>query len=145
MINNERVIVASPLAPKAVGPYSQAVKFGNMIFCSGQIPLHPETGEVVGTDIATQTEQVLQNLEAVLRVVDSGLYQVVKTTVYLQSLDDFAEMNAVYARHFMVDPPARATVEVARLPKEVLVEIDCIAILPEKMTGGAALGVNTSI
>ncbi len=141
MINNERVVVASPLAPKAVGPYSQAIKFGNMIFCSGQIPLHPETGEVVGTDAAAQTQQVLSNLEAVLRVVDSGLFQVVKTTVYLKSLDDFAEMNAVYAQFFPVDPPARATVEVARLPKDVLVEIDCIAILPQRITGGApALG-----
>ena len=136
MINNERVIVASPLAPKAVGPYSQAVKFGNFIFCSGSIPLHPETGEVVGSDVATQTEQVLKNLEAVLQVVDSGLFQVVKTTVYLTSLDDFAEMNAVYAKFFPVDPPARATVEVSRLPKEVLVEIDCIAVMPQRIVGG---------
>jgi len=137
MINNERVIVASPLAPKAVGPYSQAVKFGNFVFCSGSIPLHPETGEVVGSDVATQTEQVLKNLEAVLQVVDSGLFQVVKTTVYLTSLDDFAEMNAVYAKFFPVDPPARATVEVSRLPKEVLVEIDCIAVMPQRIVGGA--------
>jgi len=137
MINNERVIVASPLAPKAVGPYSQAVKFGNMIFCSGSIPLHPETGEVVGHDAATQTEQVLKNLEAVLQVVDSGLFQVVKTTVYMTSLDDFAEMNAVYAKFFPVDPPARATVEVSRLPKGVLVEIDCIAVMPQRIVGGA--------
>lgn len=136
MINNERVIVASPLAPRAVGPYSQAVKFGNMVFCSGQIPLNPETGEVVGTDVATQTERVLKNLEAVLQVIDSGLFQVVKTTVYLTSLDDFSEMNEVYARYFPVDPPARATVEVSRLPKEVLVEIDCIAIMPQRATGG---------
>lgn len=140
MINNERVVVASPLAPKAVGPYSQAIKFGSMVFCSGQIPLNPDTGEVVGSDVATQTEQVLQNLEAVLRVVDSGLFQVVKTTVYLKSLEDFTEMNAVYAKHFPVDPPARATVEVARLPKDVLVEIDCIAILPQRVTGAPGLG-----
>lgn len=138
MINNERVVVASPMAPKAVGPYSQAIKFGNMVFCSGQIPLHPETSEVVGNDVATQTDQVLKNLEAVLRVVDSGLFQVVKTTVYLKSLDDFAEMNAVYAKYFPVDPPARATVEVSRLPKEVLVEIDCIAVLPQRIVGGSA-------
>ena len=132
MLNAERVVVASPLAPKAVGPYSQAIKVGNMIFCSGQIPLDPNTGEVVGADVATQTEQVLKNLEAVLRVVDSGLYQVAKTTVYLTNLDDFSEMNAVYAKHFQVDPPARATVEVSRLPKGVLVEIDCIAIVPDR-------------
>lgn len=138
MINTERVIVSSPLAPKAVGPYSQAVKFGNMIFCSGQIPLHPDTGEIVGSDVASQTEQVLKNLEAVLGVVDSGLFQVVKTTVYLKSMDDFPEMNAVYAKHFPVDPPARATVEVSRLPKDVLVEIDCIAILPQKIASGTS-------
>jgi 2-iminobutanoate/2-iminopropanoate deaminase len=136
MINSERTVVVSPLAPKAVGPYSQAIKVGNMIFCSGQIPLHPETGDVVGTDVATQTEQVLRNLDAVLRVVDSGLYQVAKTTVYLTNLDDFAEMNAVYGKYFQVDPPARATVEVSRLPKAVLVEIDCIAIVPERASSG---------
>lgn len=141
MLNNEKTVVASPLAPKAVGPYSQAIKVGNMIFCSGQIPLDPVSGEIVGTDAATQTEQVLKNLEAVLQVVDSGLYQVVKTTVYLKNLDDFAEMNAVYGKHFMMDPPARATVEVARLPKEVLVEIDCIAVIPERaMSGGPGIG-----
>lgn len=133
MINNERVTVASPLAPKAVGPYSQAVKFGNMVFCSGQIPLDPATGDVVGSDVATQTERVLKNLEAVLQVVDSGLFQVVKTTVYMTNLDDFSAMNEVYARFFQVDPPARATVEVSRLPKGVLVEIDCIAMLTPKV------------
>lgn len=143
MINSERIIVASPLAPKAVGPYSQAIKVGNLIFCSGQIPLHPDTGEIVGTDVATQTEQVLKNLDAVLRVVDSGLYQVAKTTVYLNNMDDFAEMNAVYAKYFQVEPPARATVEVSRLPKEVLVEIDCIAIIPERATN--APGINTGL
>lgn len=141
MINNERVVVASPLAPKAVGPYSQAIKFGNLVFCSGQIPLDPATGEVVGADVATQTDQVLKNLEAVLHVVESGLYQVVKTTVYLTNLDDFTQMNDVYAKYFAVDPPARATVEVSRLPKGVLVEIDCIAMLPPKVNAaGPALG-----
>ena len=140
MISNERIIVESPMAPKAVGPYSQAIKVSNMIFCSGQIPLDPETGEVVGTDVATQTMQVLKNLEAVLLVVSSGLYQVAKTTVYMTSLDDFAEMNAVYAKYFSVEPPARATVEVSRLPKGVLVEIDCIAVIPEKsMPAGPGL------
>jgi 2-iminobutanoate/2-iminopropanoate deaminase len=137
MISNERVIVSSSLAPKAVGPYSQAVKFGNVIYCSGQIPLDPKTGEVVGTDVATQTAQVLKNLEHVLNVVESGLYQVLKTTVYLTNLDDFAEMNEVYAGFFRVDPPARATVEVSRLPKGVLVEIDCIAALPNRLTGSS--------
>lgn len=132
MLNAERVVVDSPLAPKAVGPYSQAIKVGNMIFCSGSIPLDPASGEVVGSDVATQTEQVLKNLEAVLQVVDSGLFQVAKTTVYLKNMEDFPAMNEVYAKFFQVDPPARATVEVARLPKDVLVEIDCIAIVPDR-------------
>ncbi len=136
MLNAERVVVDSPLAPKAVGPYSQAIKVGNMIFCSGSIPLDPASGEVVGTDVATQTEQVLKNLEAVLQVVDSGLFQVAKTTVYLKNMEDFPAMNEVYAKFFQVDPPARATVEVARLPKDVLVEIDCIAIVPERASSG---------
>jgi 2-iminobutanoate/2-iminopropanoate deaminase len=129
---NDRIVVTSPNAPPAVGPYSQAIKVGNMIFCSGQVPLDPKTGAVVGTDVATQTEQVLRNLEAVLDVTNSGLFQVVKTTVYLQNLEDFAAMNAVYAKHFPIDPPARATVQVARLPKDALVEIDCIAIIPQR-------------
>ena len=129
---NDRVVVTSPNAPAAVGPYSQAIKVGNIIFCSGQIPLDPNTGAVVGTDVATQTEQVLRNLEAVLDVTNSGLFQVCKTTVFLKNMEDFPAMNAVYAKHFPVDPPARATVEVARLPKDVLVEIDCIAIIPQR-------------
>jgi 2-iminobutanoate/2-iminopropanoate deaminase len=129
---NDRVVVTSPNAPAAVGPYSQAIKVGNMIFCSGQIPLDPKTGQVVGADVATQTEQVLRNLEAVLDVTNSGLFQVCKTTVYLKNIEDFAAMNAVYAKHFPVDPPARATVEVSRLPKDVLVEIDCVAIVPAR-------------
>lgn len=141
MLNTERVVVESPLAPKAVGPYSQAIKAGNTIYCSGQIPLDPATGEIVGTDVATQTRQVLKNLEAVLRVLDGGLYLVAKTTVYLKNLDDFAEMNAVYAEFFQVDPPARATVEVSRLPKEVLVEIDCIAVLQDRTSShGPSVG-----
>lgn len=135
MLANDRVVVASPNAPAAVGPYSQAIKAGNLIFCSGQIPLDPATGQVLGTDVAAQTEQVLNNLRAVLEVVNSGFYQVVKTTVYLKDMGDFAAMNEVYARHFVVDPPARATVEVARLPKDVLVEIDCIAVQPFRESG----------
>lgn len=132
MLTGERVVVTTPAAPAAVGPYSQAIKVGNVVFCSGQIPLNPKTGEVVAGDVAAQTEQVLQNLSAVLDVTGSGLFQVVKTTVYLKNMSDFAAMNDVYARHFPVDPPARATVEVARLPKDVLVEIDCIAVIPNR-------------
>ena len=137
MISTDRVIVASPNAPAAVGPYSQAIKAGNLVFCSGQIPLDAKSGAVVGSDVATQTVQVLKNLEAVLDVVGSGLFQVVKTTVYLKNMEDFAAMNAVYAKYFQIDPPARATVEVSRLPKDVLVEIDCIAIIPTRSSGPA--------
>jgi 2-iminobutanoate/2-iminopropanoate deaminase len=143
MLSSERVVVSSPNAPAAVGPYSQAIKAGNLVFCSGQIPLDPKTGAVVGSDVAAQTEQVLRNLEAVLDVIGSGLYQVVKTTVYLKNMGDFAAMNAVYAKYFQIDPPARATVEVARLPKDVLVEIDCIALVPQRVS--AAPGLSTSI
>lgn len=132
MLTGERVVVSTPAAPAAVGPYSQAIKVGNVVFCSGQIPLSPKTGEVVSGDVGVQTDQVLQNLSAVLDVTGSGLFQVVKTTVYLKNMSDFAAMNEVYARHFPVDPPARATVEVARLPKDVLVEIDCIAVIPNR-------------
>lgn len=135
MLTNDRVVVVSPNAPAAVGPYSQAIKVGNLIFCSGQIPLDPASGQVVGTDVATQTDQVLKNLRAVLEVANSGLFQVVKTTVYLKNMGDFAAMNEVYARYFSMDPPARATVEVARLPKDVLVEIDCIAVMPNRDGG----------
>ena len=138
MITSDRIVVTSPNAPAAVGPYSQAIKVGNLIFCSGQIPLDPKTGQIVGTDVATQTEQVLKNLQAVLEVVNSGLFQVVKTTVYLKDMNDFAAMNEVYAKYFSVDPPARATVEVCRLPKDVLVEIDCIAIQPFREGGSGS-------
>jgi 2-iminobutanoate/2-iminopropanoate deaminase len=127
MLSQDKVAVVSSLAPAAIGPYSQAIKCGNFVFCSGQIPLDPQSGQVVGKDIASQTERVLQNLEGVLGATGSGLFQVVKTTVYLKSMDDFPAMNEVYAKHFAVTPPARATVEVSRLPKDVLVEIDCIA------------------
>lgn len=140
MISSDRIVVSSPNAPAAVGPYSQAIKVGNLIFCSGQIPLDPKTGQIVGTDVATQTEQVLKNLQAVLEVVNSGLFQVVKTTVYLKNMGDFAAMNEVYAKYFSVDPPARATVEVARLPKDVLVEIDCVAIQPFREGGSGVKG-----
>lgn len=130
MISTDKIIINSPSAPAAVGPYSQAIKAGNLIFCSGQIPLDPKTGAVVGSDVATQTDQVLKNLHEVLFATGSGLYQVVKTTVFLKSMNDFAAMNEIYAKHFELGPPARATVEVARLPKDVLVEIDCIAYQP---------------
>ena len=114
-------------APQAIGPYSQAVRMGEWVFCSGQVPLDPATGKIVDGDIATQTRRVLQNLEAVLKEGGSSLSQVVKTTVYLCDLNDFQEVNAAYAEFFEGVPPARATVQVSRLPAEARVEIDAIA------------------
>ncbi len=131
MISHNKVPIVSPLAPAAIGPYSQAIKCGEFIFCSGQIPLDPKTGQVVGSDVATQTERVLENLRGILEAAGSGLFQIVKTTVYLKNMEDFPAMNEVYAKYCPVDPPARATVEVSRLPKDVLVEIECIAHMPK--------------
>jgi 2-iminobutanoate/2-iminopropanoate deaminase len=120
-------IISTENAPGAIGPYSQAIKTGGMLFCSGQIPIDPVTGEFVSNDVAEQTEQVLKNLEAVLKAGGSGLDNVVKTTVFLADMGDFAAMNEVYARYFSDNKPARATVQAARLPRDARVEIDCIA------------------
>jgi reactive intermediate/imine deaminase len=114
-------------APAAIGPYSQAVAMGDLLFCSGQIPLHPITMQIVGETAAEQAEQVLTNLAEVLEAGGSGMGQVVKTTIFLASMGDFAAVNEVYAQAFGEHRPARATVEVACLPKSVLVEIDAIA------------------
>jgi len=125
----DRRIVSTPAAPSAIGPYSQAVVAGGFVHCSGQIALDPATMQVVGESAAAQAERVLVNLSAVLEAAGSSLGRVVKCNVYLASMDDFADVNEVYGRHFAGgEPPARATVEVARLPKDVLVEIDCIAL-----------------
>lgn len=125
----DRRIVSTSAAPSAIGPYSQAVVAGGFVHCSGQIALDPATMQVVGESAADQAERVLVNLSAVLEAAGSSLGRVVKCTVYLASMDDFADVNEVYGRHFAGgEPPARATVEVARLPKDVLVEIDCIAL-----------------
>jgi 2-iminobutanoate/2-iminopropanoate deaminase len=120
-------IVSTPNAPTAIGPYSQAVVSNGFAFLSGQIPLDPASGQLINGDIAAQTERVLENLKAVLESCGSSLAQVVKTTVYLKDMGEFARMNEVYARYFPQTPPARATVEAARLPRDVRVEIDCIA------------------
>ncbi len=120
--------VATNNAPQAIGPYSQAIITGNLVFCSGQIPLDPATTEIVGESITEQTKRVFQNLSGLLEAAGSNLGQVVKTTVYLKNMSDFAAMNEEYARHFGDHRPARAAVEVARLPKDVLVEIDAIAV-----------------
>ncbi len=115
-------------APRAIGPYSQAVVAGGFVFASGQIPLDPQTGEFVAGGVAEQTEQVLINLIAVLEAAGSSLDQVVKTTVFLADMKDFAAMNEVYGRYFSAEPPARATVEAARLPRDARVEIEAVAI-----------------
>ncbi len=123
-----REVIHTDGAPKAIGPYSQAVKAGGFVFCSGQIPLDPATMEVVEGSIADQTRRVLLNLKAVLEAAGSGLDRVVRTTVFLRDMGDFAGMNAAYAEFFPSEPPSRSTVQAARLPKDVAVEIDCIAV-----------------
>ncbi len=122
-------IIVTENAPGAIGPYSQAVRANNMIFCSGQIPIDPATGEFVSDDVARQTEQVLKNLSAVLEAAGTNLNNVVKTTVFLADMNDFAAMNEVYSKFFSENKPARATVQAARLPKDARVEIECIAII----------------
>jgi 2-iminobutanoate/2-iminopropanoate deaminase len=123
-----RDVVITEHAPQAIGPYSQAIKAGGFVFVSGQIPIDPTTGLIVQAEVAAQTDRVLQNLKAILTAAGTSLDNVVKTTVFLKSMGDFAAMNEVYARFWKKAPPARSTVEVSRLPKDVLVEIDVIAI-----------------
>ena len=125
----EKQRIHSSDAPAAVGPYSQAVRVGEFVFTAGQVGLDPVSGELVGDDVATQTEQVMHNLRAVLAAAGTDLAHVVKTTVFLKSMGDFAAMNAVYARHFPEPFPARSTVEVGALPKGGLVEIECVALI----------------
>jgi 2-iminobutanoate/2-iminopropanoate deaminase len=124
-----KTIVTTSGAPKAVGPYSQAVVAGGLVFCCGQGPLDPVTNKVTGEDTSAQTERILKNLAAVLEASGSSLAQVVKTTVYLKDLSDFKKMNEVYSTFFSTEPPARTTIEAARLPLDILVEIDAIAVL----------------
>jgi 2-iminobutanoate/2-iminopropanoate deaminase len=128
-MSSSRIVVATKNAPAAIGPYSQAIRAGELVFCSGQIALDPNTGEVVGAgDVAAQTRQVMDNLSAVLAEAGCGFEAVVKTTIYLANMGDFPAVNQVYGERFPDSPPARATVEVSRLPKDVLVEIDAIAL-----------------
>lgn len=126
-----RKVIRTDLAPAPVGPYNQAIAANGLVFVAGQIPLDPSSGEIVGeADVAQQTQQVIANIKAVLEASGSKLQDVVKTTVFLADLNDFAAMNAVYARYFEeASAPARACVQVSRLPKDVLVEIDCIAAI----------------
>ena len=125
-----RNAVHSDDAPKAIGPYSQAIKAGNLVFCSGQIPLDPKTGEMVGaSDVREQARQVMRNLNAVLVAGGASMANVVKTTIYLKDLADFGAVNEIYGAHFKEAPPARATVQVAGLPRGALVEIDAVAVV----------------
>ena len=122
-----KTVISTEQAPKAIGPYSQAVVYNGLAFLSGQIPLDPGTGQLVEGGIAAQTERVLDNLKAVLEACGSSLDKVLKTTVYLRDMGEFPKMNEVYAKYFQANPPARATVEAARLPRDVRVEIDAVA------------------
>lgn len=127
MTRGELKFVKASGAPAAIGPYSQAVKVGEWVFCSGQIPLDPKSGEMVSGGVMEQTERVLANLEAVLTEAGASFAQVVKTTVFLASMSDFAEMNQIYTRRFGDHRPARSTVEVGALPRGALVEVECVA------------------
>jgi 2-iminobutanoate/2-iminopropanoate deaminase len=123
-----REAIATKLAPAAIGPYSQAIKANGFVFASGQIPIDPATGNVISGSIAEQTERVLTNVTEILKAAGTGLEKVVKTTVFLKNMTDFATMNEIYSKFFTGTPPARSTVEVARLPKDVLVEIEVVAL-----------------
>jgi 2-iminobutanoate/2-iminopropanoate deaminase len=121
--------VATDRGPKAIGPYSQAIKANGFVFLSGQIALDPQTQQIIEGEVAAQTERVLENLKGVVEAAGSSIQHIVKTTVFLADLKDFAAMNEVYGKYFVHHPPARSTVEVARLPRDVRVEIDAIAVL----------------
>jgi len=123
-----RDVIATEKAPQAIGPYSQGIRAAGLIFTSGQIAIDPATSQIVSGDVRAQTERVLENLSEILTASGSGLEKVLRCTVFLKNLGDFAAMNEVYGRYFKQAPPARSTVEVARLPKDVLVEIDAIAL-----------------
>lgn len=122
-------VISTKEAPQAIGPYSQAIKANGFVFVSGQVAIDPATQQLTGGDIAAQTDRVLNNLSAIVKAAGSSLEKVVRTTVFLKNMSEFAAMNEVYARYFAAAPPARSTVEVSRLPKDVLVEIDVIALL----------------
>jgi 2-iminobutanoate/2-iminopropanoate deaminase len=122
-------LVLTPRGPKPIGPYSQAIKCNGFVFVSGQIALDPKSGDLVGADITQQTERVLENLKAILEAAGVSFHHAVKATVFLKDMNDFTAMNEVYARYFTSAPPARSAVQVARLPKDALVEIEMIASL----------------
>jgi 2-iminobutanoate/2-iminopropanoate deaminase len=123
-----KTVIATRSAPEAIGPYSQAISTGSLVFCSGQVPFDPDTMELVSGSISEETTRCMRNLEAVLTEAGSGLDRIVKTTIYVTDMDDFAEVNEAYGSFFPSDPPARATVGVAALPKGARVEIECVAL-----------------
>ncbi len=125
----QKEVIFTDKAPAAIGPYSQAIKIDNMVYTSGMIPVVPETGEVAQGDAAAQTERVLKNLDEVLATAGTNFDNVIKTTVFIKNMGDFAAINEVYKKYFTVNFPSRSCVEVARLPKDVLVEIECIAVV----------------
>ena len=123
-----REVISTKEAPQAIGPYSQAIRANGFVFVSGQVAIDPGTQQVISGDVSVQTDRVLKNLSAILKAAGTGLEKVVRSTVFLKNMDEFTAMNEVYGRYFNSTPPARSTVEVARLPKDVLVEIDVIAL-----------------
>jgi 2-iminobutanoate/2-iminopropanoate deaminase len=125
---NVKELITTKDAPQAIGPYSQAIRGGGLVFCSGQVALDPATGQITGSEVRAQTERVMKNLEAILKAAGTDFTKVVRTTVYLKTMNDFAAMNEIYASFFPAPPPARTTIEAARLPKDALVEIDVIAL-----------------
>ncbi len=127
----KKVIVETDKAPQAIGPYSQAVGFNGLLFCSGQIPIDPQNGEIIDGGVEAQTARVMANLSAVLDARGLDFSHVIRTTIYMKNMSDYEKINEIYGRFFDANPPARAAVEVSRLPKDVLVEIDAIAAVPE--------------
>lgn len=127
----EKVVINTRNAPAAIGPYSQAIKVGNMVFTSGQIPLNPATGEIISSDIKSAAKQSLENLKAVLEAAGTSFDYVVKTTVFLKDMNDFAAVNEIYGQYFIEKMPARSAVQVAKLPKDAMVEIEAVAVIPE--------------
>lgn len=127
----KKILISTEKAPGAIGPYSQAVRIGNLLYTSGQIPLDPATGNLVEGGVEIQTKRVLENLKAVLEAANTSFDQVIKTTVFIKNMDNFALVNQIYGEYFTSNYPARSCVEVARLPKDVEVEIELIALIPE--------------
>ena len=127
---NQKSVVSTKNAPSAIGPYSQAIRAGDLLFVSGQIPIDPSTGKLIeDVTIQAQTRRVMENLIAIVSASGGSVENIVRTTVFLRNIDDFADMNAIYGEYFKTEPPARSTIQAARLPRDVAIEIDCIAVI----------------